>query len=74
MRAADLLNPLMRELVQMSYDFDQSFVPETTKYESMFGNAKSPLGDAIAPTVDRHRGRNRSFATSTERLSHDNHG
>ena len=33
-RVLGVFNPLLRELVEMSYEFDESFVLDTTKYES----------------------------------------
>ncbi len=50
-RALGLVNPMMRELAEMSYQFDESFVLDTSKYESAFGPAGTPLADAIAATV-----------------------
>jgi len=59
-RALGLFNPLMRELVEMSYEFDESFVLETTKYESTFGSTGTPLATAITATVDWYRDQNGS--------------
>ena len=57
-RALGLFNPTLRELVEMSYEFDESFVLDTTKYESTFGNAATPLTAAITATVAWYRDRN----------------
>jgi nucleoside-diphosphate-sugar epimerase len=65
-RALGLFNPLLRELVEMSYQFDQSFVLDTTKYESTFGSAGTPLATAITATVDWYRIQN-SSTTPTEK-------
>lgn len=51
MRALGLVNPLMRELAEMSYRFEQPFVLDTAKYESTFGTASTPLATAVAETV-----------------------
>ena len=51
MRALGLFNPTMRELVEMTYEFDEPFVLDTTKYESTFGATGTPLTAAIAETV-----------------------
>ena len=56
-RALGLFNPLLRELVEMSYEFDQPFVLDTTKYESTFGSAGTPLAAAVTATVDWYRRR-----------------
>jgi hypothetical protein len=41
----------MRELVEMSYEFDESFVLDTSKYQSTFNTTATPLATAIAATV-----------------------
>jgi dTDP-D-glucose 4,6-dehydratase len=50
-RALGLFNPTIRELVEMSYEFDARFVLNTSKYQSTFGTAATPLPTAIAATV-----------------------
>jgi hypothetical protein len=57
-RALGLFNPMMRELAEMTYEFEQPFVLDTTKYESAFGTAGTPLASALAATVAWYRGRN----------------
>ncbi len=57
-RAIGLFNPTMRELVEMSYEFDESFVLDTRKYQSTFGTTATPLATAIATTVAWYRTRN----------------
>jgi nucleoside-diphosphate-sugar epimerase len=47
-----LVNPLMRGLAEMSYEFEAPFVLDTDKYRSTFGSDVTPLNDAIAATVD----------------------
>jgi nucleoside-diphosphate-sugar epimerase len=54
-RALGLINPAMRGLAEMSYQFDEPFVLDTTKYESVFGAAGTPLAAAIAATVAWYR-------------------
>jgi hypothetical protein len=46
-----LFNPMMRELAEISYEFDQPFVLDTSKYQSTFGTAGTPLATAIGATV-----------------------
>jgi hypothetical protein len=41
----------------MSYEFDQPFVLDTSKYESTFGTAGTPLPVAVAATVAWYRTR-----------------
>jgi nucleoside-diphosphate-sugar epimerase len=54
-RALGLVNPMMRALAEMAYEFDEPFVLDTTKFESMFGVAGTPLKTAVADTVDWFR-------------------
>ena len=56
-RALGLVNPLLRELAEMSYEFDQPFVLDTSKYESAFGAAGTLLAAAVAATVAWYRTR-----------------
>ena len=49
----------------MSYEFDESFVLDTTKYESTFGSAGTPLATAITATVDWYRSQNGSSTHTT---------
>jgi nucleoside-diphosphate-sugar epimerase len=57
MRAMGLVSPMMRELAEMSYEFDEPFVLETTKFRTTFGSAGTPLATAVADTVDWYRTR-----------------
>jgi len=55
MRALGLFNPTMRALVEMTYEFDESFVLDTTKFESTFGADGTPLARAVEETVSWYR-------------------
>jgi len=57
MRALGLFNPTMRELVEMTYEFDEPFVLDTTKYESTFGRPGTPLKAAVHETVTWYKNR-----------------
>jgi nucleoside-diphosphate-sugar epimerase len=46
-----LLNPMMRGLAEMSYEFEQPFVLDTSKYEATFTTATTPLATAISDTI-----------------------
>ena len=46
-----LVSPLMRGLAEMSYQFEQPFVLDTSKYESTFTTATTPLSTAISDTI-----------------------
>jgi nucleoside-diphosphate-sugar epimerase len=56
-RALGLVNPMLRELAEISYEFDEPFVLDTSKYESAFGAAGTPLATAVAATVAWYRTR-----------------
>ena len=55
-RALGLVNPMMRGLAEMAYEFEEPFVLDTTKYRSTFGDAGTPLAVAITTTVAWYRG------------------
>ena len=55
MRALGLVSPMMRALAEMAYEFEEPFVLDTTKYQSTFGPAGTPLAAAVAETVDWYR-------------------
>jgi nucleoside-diphosphate-sugar epimerase len=57
-RALGLFNPTIRELVELSYEFDQPFVLDTTKYQSAFATTGTPLAAAITATVAWYQNRN----------------
>ena len=57
LRALGLVNPLIRELAEMEYEFEEPFILDTTKYEATFGAAGTPLRDAITETVAWFRSR-----------------
>jgi nucleoside-diphosphate-sugar epimerase len=55
LRALGLVNPAMRALAEMSYEFDEPFVLDTSKYETTFGLAGTALPAAVAATVAWYR-------------------
>jgi nucleoside-diphosphate-sugar epimerase len=54
-RALGLVNPMMRELAEMAYEFDEPFALDTTRYETTFGPAGTPLAAAVATTIAWYR-------------------
>jgi nucleoside-diphosphate-sugar epimerase len=56
-RALGLASPLMRGLAEISYQFDEPFVLDTSKYQAAFGAAGTPLADAVAATIAWYRTR-----------------
>jgi nucleoside-diphosphate-sugar epimerase len=63
-RALGVFNPTIRELVELSYEFEQPFVLDTSKYESTFGSSATPLKVAVTATVKWYRDRNGGATTS----------
>ena len=56
-RALGLVNPMLRELAEMSYEFDEPFVLDSSKFQSAFGVAGTPLAAALAATVAWYQAR-----------------
>jgi nucleoside-diphosphate-sugar epimerase len=56
-RVMGVFSPLMRGLAEMSYEFEESFVLDTTRYRSTFGTDVASLATAIVETVDWYRRR-----------------
>ena len=54
-RALGLVNPMMRELAEMAYEFEEPFVLDTTEYQATFGEAGTALAAAMAQTVAWYR-------------------
>ena len=65
-RALGLVNPTIRALVEMAYEFDEPFLLDTSKYQNMFGSTGTGLSKAIAETVDGYRS---NAAKSPSRLN-----
>ena len=66
-RALGLFNPSIRELVELSYEFDEAFVLDTTKFQTTFGTAATPLPAAILATVTWYQNRNGSASPLQKR-------
>jgi nucleoside-diphosphate-sugar epimerase len=60
LRLLGVVNPVVRELVEMAYEFQEPFVVDSTKFESRLGMRATPLDQAVAATVDGYRRRGRS--------------
>ena len=66
-RVLGLFNPTIRELVELSYEFEQPFVLDTTKYQSTSGTSATPLATAITATVAWYQNRNGTAHSPQER-------
>jgi nucleoside-diphosphate-sugar epimerase len=55
LRVLGLINPMLRSLAETAYQFDEPFVLDTTRYQTTFGPAGTPLAAAVAATVAWYR-------------------
>jgi nucleoside-diphosphate-sugar epimerase len=55
MRAIGLFNPVIRETVEMRYEFEEPFVLDTSDFTRTFGDQATPLREAILRTVRWYR-------------------
>ncbi len=53
--ALGLIVPVVREVVEMLYEFEQPFVVDSSRFETTFGVTPTPLDEAIAETADAYR-------------------
>ena len=58
LRALGLVNPTVRELVEMSYEFEEPFIVDSSKIEGRLGIKATPLERALAETLDSYRAGN----------------
>ncbi len=66
-RVVGLVSPMMRGLAETSYQFDEPFVLDTSRYEFVFGTAGTPLAAAIAASVAWYQTRPRTHDNQTKR-------
>jgi nucleoside-diphosphate-sugar epimerase len=50
-----LFNPMLREVVEMLYEFEEPFIVDHSRFERTFGNHATPLQEAIHTTVEWFR-------------------
>lgn len=55
MRALALVNPLVRELAEVSYQFENPFVLDSSSAQSAFGLAPTPWDDVLAGVIATYR-------------------
>jgi nucleoside-diphosphate-sugar epimerase len=51
-RLLGLFNPMVREVGEMLYEFNEPFVVDHTKFEKAFGNIATPQREAVRKTLD----------------------
>ncbi len=57
LRAMGLVSPLLRELQEVRYQFDQPFVVDSSAYTARFGERATPVDEQVTATVDWWRRR-----------------
>jgi nucleoside-diphosphate-sugar epimerase len=55
MRALGLVNPTVREINEMRYEFDEPFIVDASRAETELGLRATPLADAVEQTVRWYR-------------------
>ena len=55
LRALGLINPTMRELVEMQYQFDEPFIVDSSKIANKLGLTATPVEQALSDTVAGYR-------------------
>jgi nucleoside-diphosphate-sugar epimerase len=55
LRVIALLNPVVRELVEMQYQFEESFIVDSTKIATKIGVTATPVEQALADTLASYR-------------------
>ena len=55
-RALGLVNPLIRELAEVSYQFENPFVLDSSAAEQTFGLVPTPWDDVLAGVITSYRG------------------
>jgi nucleoside-diphosphate-sugar epimerase len=55
LRAMGLVNPTMRELVEMQYQFEEPFVVDSSKITNKLGVEATPVEEALAETLRSYR-------------------
>jgi nucleoside-diphosphate-sugar epimerase len=60
LRALALVNPTMRELVEMQYQFEEPFIVDSSKITNQLGVEATPSSQALADTLAEYRHQRRS--------------
>jgi nucleoside-diphosphate-sugar epimerase len=58
LRALGFVNPTVRELVEMQYEFEEPFIVDSSKIQARLGVAATPLDQALAQTLNSYRASN----------------
>ena len=55
LRAMALVNPTVRELLEMRYQFDEPFIVDSTDFTTQLGGVATPMERGLEQTVDAYR-------------------
>jgi nucleoside-diphosphate-sugar epimerase len=55
LRALGVVNPTVRELAEMQYQFEEPFIVDSSKITTRLGVWATSIGEALAGTLDRYR-------------------
>ena len=55
LRAMALVNPTVRELLEMQYQFDEPFIVDSTDITTLLGAVATPMERGLEQTVDSYR-------------------
>jgi nucleoside-diphosphate-sugar epimerase len=54
-RALGLVNPTVRELIEMRYQFEEPFIVDSSKIATGLGVQATPIDQALADTIATYR-------------------
>lgn len=55
LRGLAVVNPTVRELLEMQYQFDEPFIVDSTPFTARFGMSSTPMQTAMEKTLDTYR-------------------
>jgi hypothetical protein len=55
LQSVGVFNPMVREVIEMLYEFEEPFIMDSSKFTQTFGDLSTPLPQAIQATVDWFR-------------------
>jgi len=55
LRFVGVFNPMVREIIEMLYEFEEPFIMDDSKFTNAFGDISTPLPQAVQVTVDWFR-------------------
>jgi nucleoside-diphosphate-sugar epimerase len=55
LRSLSLVNPLLREVTEMLYEFNEPFVVDSSKFVQAFGDIATPNREAVGQTLEWYR-------------------